>query len=257
MPGEYATDGVAYAQDPYAIVTFATVAYFDSGLTDAEKDNEKCEFLAFFGGEVTEAGTITDPVVYDMNAQEFDWDAGAGSSGVLVEEWQAWEGGLVLVASTASDRCGYSTVDLNLFQGMHFGFGLGPLSSYMTTEFESTDWWDDEIDPFSYFSGYVAMNHPSSDSDLGYDFIGQDFNSGYYSGVDMDLCADREDEAGEVTTICGGLTVDEEGTYIPGNHNVDVGSRHGYFQSSSWWYEDFPNLDLGLMTEGFTWAASE
>ena len=39
----------------------------------------------------------------------------------------------------------------------------------------------------------------------------------------------------------------------PGNHNVDVGARHGYFQSSAWWYEDFPNLDLDIMGEGFDW----
>ena len=152
-----------------------------------------------------------------------------------------------------TERCEYSDVDLNLFQGMHFGFGLGPWSTYMTET--SADWedWDDEVDPYFYLSGYIAMNHPNSETELGYDFVGYDFNSGIYSGVDMDLCADREDAEGEVTTICGGLTVDDEGYYEKGNHNVDVGMRHGYFQSSAWWYEDFPNLDLEIMTEGFTW----
>jgi hypothetical protein len=101
------------------------------------------------------------------------------------------------------------------------------------------------------------MNHPSSESESGYEFVGYDFNSGYFSGVDMDICADREDEAGEVTEICGGWTVDEDDSFAPGNHNVDVGSRHGYFQSSAWWYEDFPNLDLSLMKDGFSWPDEE
>ena len=153
------------------------------------------------------------------------------------------------------ERCAYSTVDLNSFQGMHVGLGLGPMSTYMTETYEETDWWDPDSDPYAYHSMYVAMNHPDEDASSGYNFVGYDFNTAYYAEVDMDECVEETDEAGEVTgTVCGGLVVDEEGYLSPGNHNVDAGSRIGFISGSAWWYEDFPNLDLDILGEGFSWT---
>jgi hypothetical protein len=118
------------------------------------------------------------------------------------------------------------------------------------------DWddWDEDVDPYAYFTGYIAMNHPEPTSDLGYNFVGYDFNPGYFSEIDMDLCAERViDAEGTTEEVCGGLVVDDEDMLVPGNHNIDVGSRRGYFTSWAWWYEDFPNLDLDIMGEGFDW----
>jgi len=147
-------------------------------------------------------------------------------------------------------------VDLNYFQGMHLGIGLGPMSSYMTETYEAADWWEPESDPFSYLSMYVAMNHPDDEATSGYNFVGYDFNTAYYAEVDMDECMENlDEETGEVLgTTCGGIVVDEDGYLVPGNHNVDVGSRTAFISASAWWYEDFPNLDLEILGEGFSWT---
>ena len=54
--------------------------------------------------------------------------------------------GMVILWDYMGDRCLYSTVDLNVFQGMHVGLGLGPMSTYMTEQYEAADWWDPEGD---------------------------------------------------------------------------------------------------------------
>jgi hypothetical protein len=52
--------------------------------------------------------------------------------------------------------------------------------------------------------------------------------------------------------------VDDEDYLLGGNQNVDVGTRTAFISGSAWWYEDFPNLDLSMMSEGFSWTdASE
>ncbi len=254
VSAEDASDGVAFAQDPYVMVTFATSDYF--GEDETQQEQEMCEVVAFFGGSVSANGTITDPVVYDMDAQEFDWDAGAGGNGVSVDEWQAWEGGLVFALDTATERCQYADVDLNLFQGMHLGIGFGPQSTYQAETLGESDDWDAEEDGPAYFTAYIAMNHPTADG--GYDFVGYDWNPTYYSEVDPSICFEREGEEGEEPEeICGGIVVDDEGLLVPGDQDANVGSRLGYVTAYSWWYEDFPNLDLNLMGEGFDWLYEE
>ena len=243
-----------------AVVTLATMDYF-SATTEAEKEGEYCEWFAFFGGAVV-GGEVTDPVPYDMNAQEFDWESGSGGSGVLVDEWAAWEGGLPIADGTMSDRCAdWVDADYSLFNGMHYGLGFGPLSSYMTDELTDADWWDDEVHPYTYFTMYTAMNHPSDEATSGYDFVGYDFTRAQYVEVDESVCAERIDSTtGEVTEeVCGQflyeMTEDGSGYYYePGDFREDVGSRYAFVNGRAWWYEDFPNLDLSLMREGFEWV---
>ena len=139
-----------------------------------------------------------------------------------------------------------------LFHGMHFGLGFGPLSSYMTAQYEDSDGWDVETDPYSYFTMYTAMNHPSEEEALGWDFVGYDFTSGLFVEVDRYSCT--YDPGFEV---CGEVQIDPstDGSgyvYRTGDFREDVGERFAFVTGSAWWYEDFPNLDLDLMKEGFS-----
>ena len=196
----------------------------------------------------------------NLLAQDFDWTSGTGSSGNNVDLWQSFEGTLVFRLDSASDRCaeldeGYS---LDTFDGMRFGIGMGPLSTYMTGEFESTDWWADDADAqSSYHTQYIAVNHPA-ETDLGFNFVAYDWTSAIMVNVDPEKCVDVE--SGEVvdadpestTQVCGEvLTVEEDGepVYDLADQNENFGSRQVYVSGSSWWYEDYPNLDLSLMKE--------
>ena len=100
---------------------------------------------------------------------------------------------------------------------MHYGMGLGPLSSYMTAELEDAEWWDASTDPYGYITMYTAMNHPNEEAALGYDFVGYDFSMALYVEADPDSCAEVLDDAGEVAeVICGEFQIeegDEAGSY--------------------------------------------
>jgi hypothetical protein len=126
----------------------------------------------------------------------------------------------------------------------------------MTAQFADYDWWDPDTDAFSYFSMYTAMNHPNDESASGYDFVGYDWNSAFYVDADSSVCQDLVDEETEEVygEACGLVSVieGEDGpVYGAGNFNVDVGNRYAYVQGGAWWYEDFPNLDLSIMGEGY------
>jgi hypothetical protein len=147
-----------------------------------------------------------------------------------------------------------------MFNYMHYGIALGDLSTYMTAELTSTDWWEEDTDAYTYHTMYTAMNHPS-DSEAGYSFIGYDFASSLYVEADPDSCVEITDEAGEVEQVVCGEPLTEEredGTYYKtGNFNLDVGTRFGYVIGNAWWYEDFPNLDLSNMAAGFEPSTGE
>ena len=76
---------------------------------------------------------------------------------------------------TATERCAYSTWTQP--SKACTGFGLG-LSTYMTEV--SADWesWDDEVDPYFYLWPH-RHEPPQPESELGYDFVGYDFNLGF------------------------------------------------------------------------------
>ena len=243
----------------YSIVTMtlATMDYFGA-TSDAEREGEYCTMYGYF---VSETGG--EPVPADLNVQEFDWEAGVGGSGTLVEEWAGWEGGIVINPDSVDARCydwidssGASVDALEMFNGMHYGIALGDLSSYMTTELTGADWWEEDTDAYAYHTMYTAMNHPS-DSDAGYNFIAYDFSSAYFVEADPESCVELLDEEGEVAqVVCGEPlteTRDDGEYYKAGNFNVDVGSRYGFIIGNAWWYEDFPNLDLSNMAAGFDW----
>ncbi len=252
-PGILTASGDPEIYRSHVIVRVATAAYF-AALTEEEKAGEYCEWVALFGGSY-EDGDLTEPVAYDMESEEFDWTAGVGGTGVEVAEWTAWEGGLMTVSDSWGSRCSdwEDGEPLDLFNGMHFGLGLAPLSSYMSTELLGTDWWDETTDPYSYFTMYTAMNHPNEDVSEGWDFIGYDFSGGLYVEVDKDVCVDSSVGGG---TVCGEVQFDPADedfvyNYRKADFREDEGERFAFIMGNAWWYEDFPNLDLDLMKEGF------
>jgi hypothetical protein len=164
-----------------------------------------------------------------------------------------------------SDRCGdidpsSGIIDgdlLNHFNGMHFGLALGDRSSYHTESWEEADWWDDEYDK-AYHTQYIAMNHPNADTSTGWDFIGYDWTTSLYSPADPDSCFDFVYEDGSSEEMCGEMILeegDEPGSYsyVLGDTSEDVGSRYALLLGNSWWYEDFPNLDLDDLLDGVDW----
>jgi hypothetical protein len=257
-------DGVAFAAAPTVVVTLATAAYFAAESVE-EQEGEYCQWISWFAGAVV-GGELTPPTPYDMNAQEFDWEGGVGGSGVTADTWEgaAWEGGLGIYESTMTDRCAdWEGADYNLFHGMHYGVGFGDLSSELSERFDGYTWWDSEVDPYSYFTMYTAMNHPNEESALGYDFVGYDFSSGLYISVDESVCVEVEDAEGEVTeVVCGQYEIEpsEDGSgfvYKTADFREDIGSRYAYVSGNASWYEDFPNLDLTQLKEGFEFDGAE
>ena len=132
----------------------------------------------------------------------------------------------------------------------------------METELSASADWDPATSPNAYFTMYTAMNHPNSEATSGYDFVGYDFSTGLYVEVDKDTCVDVDFEDGSSETVCGKVELDpsEDGTgyvYRTADFREDQGSRFAFIVGNAWWYEDFPNLDLNLMKEGFEWEGSE
>ena len=141
---------------------------------------------------------------------------------------------------------------------MRFGIGMGPLSTYMSGEFAFTDWWADDADAqASYHTQYIAVNHPA-DTDLGYNFVAYDWTSAIMVNVDaeavlmLQLVKSLLPMLNLKAKVCGEvMTVEEDGAanYDLADQNENFGSRQVYVQGNSWWYEDYPNLDLSLMKE--------
>jgi hypothetical protein len=263
-------DGEAYSASAGVTITLATGKYF-SDISDAEKEGESCEMWGWFVSE-----TYGEPTAVDMNVQEFNWETGVGGSGSgPVEEWAAWEGGIVIYPDSVDARCydwedstGASVDPVAMFNNMHYGIALGDSSTYMTDQYaewaeDPSSTWDPDVDPYSRLTMYTAMNHPSEESTEGYNFIAYDFTTALYVDVDPTSCVENLDDAGEVeSTTCGEVLFEEseDGESFPyqqGNHTENVGSRYAFLLGSAWWYEDFPNLDLSIMGEGFNPSSGE
>jgi hypothetical protein len=232
-------------------VTLASMDYFSLGssATDEDRAMESCTVLADFY-------YTADNLLLD----DYNWTDG-GTGTYAIEAWQGFSGNLTFRLDSASERCSQLTEgnDIAFFDNMRFGMAFGPLSDYMTTEFESSDWWADDAEAqASYFTQYIAVNHPNADTSSGYDFIAYDWTSSIFVEADKDSCWDLENNVevdagteGE-TILCGMVQTEEtdDGTnYKLGDHNQEVGSRYGYVQGSSWWYEDYPNLNMDLLHE--------
>ena len=69
----------------------------------------------------------------------------------------------------------------------------------------------------------------------------------------MDSCEEFLYSDGTTVEICGEARLDyRDGSYYFRPYDVtrDIGSRQALMRGTSYWFEDFPNLDLDIMTEG-------
>ena len=236
---DFGTGATPY--NSYVTISLATTAFFSMSSDDPLREDEYCNMYATF-----------DYSPAELSAEYFDYEGGVGGTGESVELYAAYEGRLDIYS--VDERCD-EWIDrdpLETFDGTHIGFGLGP----MTADFEDmletayADEWPDYED--SYLAQYVAVNHPA-DTAEGYDFIAYDWNTAFFASVYDGYCTTLTESDGTVVDACGLVDLEERsGTYYyePVDASEDAGSRVVFAQGSIYWYEDFPNLDLDMMTEG-------
>ena len=89
------------------------------------------------------------------------------------------------------------------------------------------------------------MNHPNSEEPEGFDFIPYDWTTTiHFQGTSMET--DVTDSSGETTTEqLIQVAVDTDDTLLFGDPD-EPGLRRMF----TYWYEDFPNLDLDILREG-------
>jgi hypothetical protein len=257
QPGELMESGEDTAILSLVKMSLASADYFSMSSDDPDKEEELCTMYALF---FHQSATIV--------AEEFNWDSGSGGTGTMVAPWAGYEGYLSILEDTQSDRCleldpdGDVTDAYETFNEMHFGIAFAGLSSYITAAYDefaaedadfAAEW---ETTQYSYFTQYIAVNHPNSNEDSGYDFIGYDWTMGLYIESDKEQCEEIVDANGEVLdTVCGKFGI--EAGSEPGSYSYVLDDiydttepRFGYMSGNAWWYEDFPNLDLTMMQEG-------
>jgi len=111
------------------------------------------------------------------------------------------------------------------FSGMQFGLGFGPVTDYLLGPYQD-DAESLEIISKSSWASYVGMKHPASGAGGEPTFIGYDWT--------VALAFDWDIETGIVTS-------EEDGSL----EFIEVENQtNAYVQSTAYWYEDFPNLDL-------------
>ncbi len=226
----------------YVTIQLATLDFFSMSDTDAGYEDEYCSMYATFEYESA-----------DLTAEPFDYTAGTGGTGEAVELFAAYEGNLSIYL--VDSRC-YDWTDrdpVETFDGTHIGFGFGALTDSLTTLLEEA--YEDEWPEYEsgYITQFVAVNHPSETEELGYDFVAYDWNTALFVGAAPDECETFLDSSGVSTEICGAVRIDErDGSFYYDlvDYTESEGSRYAFIRGNSYWYEDFPNLDLDIMAEG-------
>ena len=236
----------------YVVITLASLEYFTQATTDAEREYQSCEMVAYY---------FSAPA--DFESHEFDWDAGYGSTGNVMSTWGAYDGFVSIIESTMTERCfeldpdSYVNGDpIDAFNGMRVGIAFGEMTDHLNGVYDNYASQDSDFEEYwtenknSYMTQYVAINHPNSSEESGFDFIGYDWNTTFLVEVDMTVCESVEYDDGSVEEFCGEFKVDaEENTYMLANADLDP--RLGFVSGSSSWLEDFPNLDLDLLKLGY------
>ena len=258
QPGELMQSGEDTSLFAVVEMSLASMDFFSMSSDDPDRDMEVCTMAALF---FHQPATIV--------TEEYDWVNYGGGNGTIVAPWASYEGYLAILESSLSDRC-YELdpaqwtdgTPVEVFNEMHFGISFGELSTYMSEQYAESaaedpdfaEYW--ETAQYSYFTQYIAMNHPNADEPSGYDFIAYDWTTSLYIESDKDVCEDIVDEEGTVVeTVCGKFVIEEGDTpgsyqYVFADVTDTTSDRFGYVSGSAWWYEDFPNLDLTLLKEG-------
>ena len=235
-PGSYLyddpTDGLTYERYPLMIVTFASLEYFeDTSQTDEEIAARTCSVVAVpwtpspIAGQIpTHDGALLH-YSYDVALDlEIDPDSTDCDEELDPAVWGEDAEGL-----------------LEQFDGMHFGYGWGQQTEYLTEPWEQ-ETLDDEEFMSSWLASYVAINDAAGEwvgYDWTYGFAFQwDIETGYLVTVpDPDPPATYPDRQ---------LLVRQEVTDIPAGDPLPP----MYIRSSAYWYQDFPLMDLSNLKDG-------
>jgi hypothetical protein len=241
--------------DPFMYLTVPDIEWFSLSSDDPSRADHECKIYATFP-HVIEAF----PAGYG-----FDYTAGKGGNGETYNLFFFAEGmadiysydallddfgELILDAdgnAQASEPC-QALIDSGVMAqlaGMHLGLGMGELSTYLTEEY-----WDNfdgdlaELEG-TVAGGYIAMNHP--DGAGGYDFKAYDWGNAFFFEGTLDEGTYVEDSEGnEIEVDLVTATVDAEESTLVRTNAGDT----ALIRFNTYWYEDFPNLDLDMMQEG-------
>jgi hypothetical protein len=199
--------------DPFMVLTFARLEYFSAG---ADPDTDTCYAVADFA------------VAPDVKPDQIPVDDGA----VL---FASYETNLTITGHTCAgvvnvDSWGEDAMGLiGAFDGMHLGYGMGPMTDYLLTDQDGEPRFsDDDLDLFgeALMGTYVAMNNTETG------FLGEDWTI---------TTVWETDENGEALSDAAGLL--ENSMPI-----TDIGATgdvpEGYVLSWAYWYQDFPLFDI-------------
>jgi hypothetical protein len=249
-------------------VKFVTRDYF-TATTDAGQDAATCEIQGSIASAIVSDGldedgeeafeVLYDVPTYDMDAYEYNYGRESDDPMTIgeAEYWQAFEGGLVMNWSSASDNCADVNVDiLNMFQGAHFGLGFGPMTDYLLDVYSDASWWEESGE--SYGTAFQAYNFADEEAPSGYTFQGLDWGTASLFVVDDAVCAEREiDTDGNTEEICGGLVVDSDDNLEGANVNDGIGTRRSFVIAQPYIYPGIDSFDADIIGEGYDNAWSD
>jgi hypothetical protein len=217
-----------YERFPLMIVTFASLEYFEAGLTEEERTEQSCVAFGLFYGipleKPTQIPTTDDAPLfwsYDM-ALDLLTDAGDHDCTGKIDP---------AIWGTDSENL------LGPFDGAHFGYGWGAQTDYLREPWEDATFADDEF-LNSMLASYIAIN------DINGDWVGDDWTTGFTFEWDevtgyRVLVEDPEDPENQL------LVYDDMSDLVVGGPLPPV-----YMRSSSGWLQDFPLMDLSNLHDG-------
>lgn len=250
----YSSDETGTVNNQRVEITVTDIEWFSMDSDDPERRFHKCTMNAVFPHIVHEGF---------VSGYMFDYDSGHGGTGESVNLDFFAEGRADIYSydamldddgelitddfgeAQASETCQWMIDEgmMDKFNGMHVGFGYGDLSDYMYTNY-----WDEfggDLAEYedSVVGSYVAINHPTDEG--GVDFRAYDWSSAVHWSGTSELTTLTDSEGTEFDEQVVIVDVDPDGFLMLGDP-----SDAGYRSMSTYWYEDFPNLDLDILKEG-------
>ena len=215
LPFDY--DDTQGQRTQFVLITFADTD-FVAAETAEEQDAHSCEAYAYF-----------DYAVEDLECRSFDDDSVGDThvefTGVLLFGEEQLNGDNCFAFDPAD---GWTDgMPVARFNGMKFGMGFGPMTEYLATRY--TDEESQALARSSAYAAYIGMNHPGGVGDV--EFVGYDWTIAWAFDWDVET----------------GIVATEEGTTLVRVETENI--SNAYVQSSAYWYEDFPNLDLDGLVE--------
>ena len=251
----YMYDGFSTIYNPVLTLTVTDIEYFSMSADDPDREYHYCEFYAEFPHVEPDPAPV---------GHAFDYDKGHGTGdGTFKLQYFAEGRADIYSYQVATDSAGNPLEDdegnyypsracesllaqgyPDVLDGMHVGIGFGELSPYMRESYWSDFAGDYAIYEESVLGTYVAFNHPADNAD-GYDFVAYDWASAIFWGGALQTLTLTDSEGNEFDADVFVATVDGSG-YL----EFGIAGASAFVRTYAYWYEDYPNFDLGLLKEG-------